>query len=205
MTNDRLEPWIDGSVLRETERIDLAIYRAIAATPSPALDDVMRTISDAANRSRLWLTIAAGMALVGGRRGRRAALAGVGAIAVSSLVVNLQLKYLLRRDRPDREGARVPVTRHVPMPTTSSFPSGHSASGFAFAAGVAGSLPGVAAPLRLLASTVAYARVHTGVHYPADVVVGALIGTTIGETVAFLDRHRRRAREAQQGTPDLPG
>ena len=41
--------------------------------------------------------------------------------------------------------------------------------------------PAAAAPLRALAALVAYSRVHTGVHYPGDVLVGALIGTTLGQ------------------------
>lgn len=202
MIFDRLRPWADGSILRDAEAIDLAIYRAVAATPSPALDDAMRTLSDAADHSKLWLAAAAAMALLGGRAGRRAAVAGVGAIAVTSFVVNVPLKILLRRARPDRVSARVPIARQVPMPLTNSFPSGHAASGFAFAAAVAGGLPGVAAPLRLIASTVGYSRVHTGVHYPGDVVVGSLIGTTVGETVAFLVRRRLRteARRSLAGS-----
>jgi membrane-associated phospholipid phosphatase len=188
MSLDRLRPWTDGSILRDVEAIDLAIYRAIAATPSPSLDEAMRRLSDAANHSKLWLAAAAAMALLGGRPGRRAAVTGVGAIAVTSFVVNVPLKVLLRRARPDRIAAGVPVARHVPMPLTNSFPSGHAASGFAFAAAVAGSLPAAAAPLRTIASTVGYSRVHTGVHFPGDVVVGSLIGTTIGEAAAFFVR-----------------
>ena len=194
MMINRLGPWADGSVLRDANAIDLAIYRAVAATPSPSLDEVMRTLSDAADDSKLWLAAAAAMAVLGGRPGRRAAITGAAAIAATSFLVNVPLKILLRRARPDRIAARVPIARHVPMPLTSSFPSGHAASGFAFAAAVAGSLPGVAAPLRTIASTVGYSRVHTGVHYPGDVVVGSLIGTTVGETVAFLVRRRARDR-----------
>ena len=85
MIIEELKRWADGAMLRDAERIDLAIYRAIAATPSPALDDAMRSLSDAANYSRMWLAAATAMALLGGRRGRRAAIAGVGAIAVSWL------------------------------------------------------------------------------------------------------------------------
>lgn len=199
MILDRLGPWADGTILREAEAIDLAIYRAIAATPSPALDEAMRSLSDAADHSKLWLAAAAAMALFGGRAGRRAAVAGVGAIAATSFVVNVPLKILMRRARPDRIGARVPIARHVPMPQTNSFPSGHSASGFAFAAAVAGSLPGVAAPLRTIASVVGYSRVHTGVHYPGDVIVGSLIGTTVGESVALLVRRQARRHSSRSG------
>ena len=82
----------------------------------------------------------------------------------------------------------MPEQRRVPMPTSSSFPSGHSASGFAFAGAVAGSLPGIAVPLRGLAAAVAYSRVHTGVHFPGDVIVGSLVGATIGEATSLVGR-----------------
>jgi undecaprenyl-diphosphatase len=68
------------------------------------------------------------------------------------------------------------------MPRSSSFPSGHSASAFAFATGVGRTLPQAAVPLRALAAVVAYSRVHTGVHYPGDVVIGSLIGSSLAQT-----------------------
>ena len=83
----------------------------------------------------------------------------------------------------DREREEVPEERHVHMPDSTSFPSGHSASGFAFATAVAGQLPVVGAGLRFLAAAVAYSRVHTGVHYPGDAVVGSLVGSGIGGVV----------------------
>jgi membrane-associated phospholipid phosphatase len=78
------------------------------------------------------------------------------------------------------------------MPTSSSFPSGHSASAFAFATGVGSVLPLESIPIRALTTTVAYSRVHTGVHYPADVVAGAFLGTTLAQiTARGLDRWYR--------------
>jgi membrane-associated phospholipid phosphatase len=119
----------------------------------------------------------------------------VAALGVTSAIVNLGLKPLGRRGRPDRAGAAVPVTRHVSMPLSTSFPSGHSASAFAFASGVGASLPVAAMPLRALATLVAYSRVHTGVHYPADVVAGSVLGGAIAPVVvSMLDRRLGAAR-----------
>lgn len=59
------------------------------------------------------------------------------------------------------------------MPESASFPSGHTASGFAFANAVAHTMPAAAARLGMLASAVGYSRVHSGVHYPGDVVIGS--------------------------------
>jgi undecaprenyl-diphosphatase len=75
------------------------------------------------------------------------------------------------------------------MPSSTSFPSGHAAAAFAFATGVGHVLPAAAIPLRGLAALVGYSRVHTGVHYPGDVVAGALMGTALAQfTTHALDR-----------------
>ncbi|MDT7712210.1 MAG: hypothetical protein QOG46_899 [Pseudonocardiales bacterium] len=171
--------------LREVGRLDLAVYRAIADTPTPTLDHWMRRLSDAADRSRLWLVIATVIAAAGGGDGRRAAGAGLVAVVVDSAVVNVGFKIAAHRRRPDRDKAGVPAVRQVPMPHSTSFPSGHAASAFAFANAVGQTLPAVAAPVRLLASAVSYSRIHTGVHYPSDVVVGAVIGASVGEVVGW--------------------
>jgi membrane-associated phospholipid phosphatase len=173
------------AVLGELGQVDLAVYRAIAGTPAPTLDRPVRRLSAAANWSGLWLAIGGAMAIAGGRAGRRAAAAGLVALAVDSAVVNIGLKVVARRRRPDRDLASVPRVRRVPMPASASFPSGHTASGFAFADAVAHTLPAAAAPLGLLACAVGYSRIHTGVHYPGDVVIGAVIGTAVGEAVGW--------------------
>ena len=187
--------------IEDAERLDLAIYAAIARTPTPALDDAMSRLSRAADYSRLWLGSAGLLALVGGSTGRRAAAEGLASVAVTSAVVNAAVKPLARRRRPDRLAGEVPVARHVRMPTSRSFPSGHSASAFAFATGVGHVSPAIAVPLRGLAAGVAYSRVHTGVHYPGDVLAGALIGTalapltthTLARRITWNPTFRRRA------------
>lgn len=176
--------WLD-----DARRIDEAVYTAIARTPTPALDRGMSTLSRAANYSRLSMASAAALALLGGHSGRRAAVEGLSSVAVTSAVVNLVVKRVGRRRRPDRAGAQVPVARQVRMPTSLSFPSGHSAAAFAFATGVGNRMPAAAVPLHALAGVVAYSRVHTGVHHPSDVVVGSVLGTVLAQlTTRVLDR-----------------
>jgi membrane-associated phospholipid phosphatase len=184
------EQILDG--LRQLGEIDRGVYAAIAAAPTPSLDRPLRRLSAAANHSKIWLVIAAALAVAGGQAGRRAAVRGSAAIGVSSALVNLGVKSLYGRRRPDRAGVGVPGGRHVAMPASSSFPSGHSASGFAFASAVGRELPWLSLPLRLLAATVAYSRVHTGVHYPGDALAGSVIGSVIGRSVAGLTDRRRR-------------
>src|SRR6202035_1886565 len=112
-------------------------------------------------------------------------------VVVTATVVNIAVKPLSARRRPDRSAERVPVGRHVRMPVSTSFPSGHSAAAFAFATGVGHVMPTAAIPLRAVAALVAYSRVHTGVHYPGDVLVGSLMGASLAQlTTHALDRRR---------------
>ena len=172
-----------NGLLKELGRLDAAVYDAVAATPTPSLDRAMRGLSQAANYSRLSIGSAALLALIGGPRGRRAAVAGLVSVSATSAVVNLAVKPLGRRRRPDRSAGAVPEQRHVPMPTSRSFPSGHSAAAVAFASGASYVLPAAGLPLHVLAALVAYSRIHTGVHYPGDVVAGALIGSAVADAV----------------------
>jgi membrane-associated phospholipid phosphatase len=137
--------------------VDRAIYSAVAATPTPSLDEPLRRLSNAANNSRLWLAIATGLRVTGGQAGRRAAVRGTVAIGVTSALVNLAVKSAWSRQRPNRAGAGAPVRRNVPMPV-SSFPSGHAAAGFAFAAAIGRDQPWLGLVLRFLATAVAYSR-----------------------------------------------
>jgi membrane-associated phospholipid phosphatase len=194
---DRRGPAADYLVeaLRELGAVDRAVYEAVARTPTATLDDPVRRLSHAADGSRLWLGIAAAVALVGGRRGRRAALEGVVAIGVTSATVNLGVKQVTRRRRPERDHQAF-EDRHVRMPGSTSFPSGHAASAFAFAYAVGRHLPALAVPIRLLAAAVAYSRVHTGVHYPGDVVIGSVTGAGTAAMVAAVADRAARARAA---------
>ncbi|GAB3311443.1 bifunctional phosphatase PAP2/diacylglycerol kinase family protein [Epidermidibacterium keratini] len=165
-------------VFQSVAHLDDVVYRRLARSHSKTLDTTMPALSRAADYSRLWMAIAAGMHAYGGRRSRRAAVRGVASIAATSLVTNQVFKRIRWRNRPDH--SLVPILRAAErMPTSSSFPSGHSASAAAFATSVAmENLPaGVA--VGLLAGGVGVSRVATGAHYPSDVVCGFAIGAAV--------------------------
>ena len=121
--------------LTEAKAVDAAVYGAIAGVDTPALDEAMRGLTRAADHSRLWFGIAAAMALLGGPRGRRAAVRGLGSLGVASAIANLAAKPLTTRRRPQREELEVLARGHVPLPRSTSFHSGHTASALAFATG----------------------------------------------------------------------
>jgi undecaprenyl-diphosphatase len=181
-----------GAWREEADRLDVAVYAAIAATPTPSMDVAMRRLSGAADHSRLWLCCAALLGAFGGSRGRAAAANGLASIGLASAVVNLMLKPLGNRRRPDRKVYPVPLARQVAMPRSTSWPSGHSASAFAFATGVGAAWPAAGVPLSAVASLVAYSRVHTGVHYPSDTIAGTVSGVSLAPVaVTGLMRVRR--------------
>ncbi|MDT4942804.1 MAG: hypothetical protein QOJ34_2893 [Pseudonocardiales bacterium] len=184
---------------RAIGRLDKRLLAAAIRGRSPATNAVMTSASGAANRSMLWMAVAAGLAATGRRRNRTAAASGLLGIGVAATLVNGPLKFAWRRDRPPISGpGSEPL---LPLPRTFSFPSGHSASAFAFATGVSVALP-VAAPVVVpAAATVAYSRVHTGVHYPSDVLVGSVIGVASGLVGAAVVR---RVRESSVHFVDAP-
>lgn len=178
-----------AALLRGLARCDRAVYRSVAEASTPLLDEPLRRVSDFANFSKPWFVAAGVLSLFGGAPGRRAAVTGLAAVGTTSLVVNQPLKRAGERHRPDRVGMGVPPARWVRMPSSTSFPSGHSASAAAFAVGVGDVLPRLRMPLLAAASVVAFSRVYTGVHYPSDVVAGAAAGALLGRLVSRAAHH----------------
>jgi membrane-associated phospholipid phosphatase/catechol 2,3-dioxygenase-like lactoylglutathione lyase family enzyme len=165
-------------ILRAILKLDDRLFGLVARSKTPWLDRLLPSLSLAANRSLLWLGIAGALWRRGGQRGRRAALRGAGSLLVTSAIVNQGVKRVARRRRPSLR--HVPAVRRLRVqPATTSFPSGHAASAFAFAVGASLELPAARVPLTTLASAVAYSRVYVGVHYPLDIVVGAAAGAAL--------------------------
>jgi YegS/Rv2252/BmrU family lipid kinase len=170
---------------------------------SPATNRVMTTASLLANRSVLWTASAALLAATGRRKPRTAAASGMLGIGVASALVNGPLKFAWRRDRPPLLVSGHAGEPLLPLPRTFSFPSGHSASAAAFATGAGLAMPELAPVLVPMAGTVAYSRVHTGVHYPSDVAVGAAIGAGSGYLAARVVRGMRERSMQHVDAPTL--
>ncbi|WP_393073907.1 bifunctional phosphatase PAP2/diacylglycerol kinase family protein [Streptomyces sp. LN704] len=192
------------SVLSDADR---RLFRRVAAARLPGADPALRRLSHCADHGRLWLGAAAGLALVGSGTGRRAALRGLGSLALASLTVNTAAKWSTRRPRPLLD--LVPPIRHLArQPHSTSFPSGHSASAAAFATGVALESAGHGALVAPVAAAVAFSRVYVGVHYPGDVLVGVAIGVGAAALTARWWPPRPELPERERpsvSAPALPG
>ncbi len=167
--------------------------RSRSSRSASATDAALVALTRSANHSVLWMALAGVLALADGRRGRRAAARGLTALALASSLSNGPLKFGFRHQRPTRRPAL------VSRPGTYSFPSGHSASAFAFATAASAEFPAAAPVLLPLAAAVAYSRVHVGVHRWRDVLAGGAIGVACG---AVADTAVRWLRHPRQAPPD---
>ncbi|UBU08506.1 phosphatase PAP2 family protein [Nonomuraea gerenzanensis] len=177
------------TLLERFDARDRQAFERIARAHLPYLDAVLPSLTSAADKAVLWWLVAGGLLMTGRPDLQRAGLRGLLAISLASPTANLLAKQAFRRERPVAH--LIPVIRRRRIPTSSSFPSGHSASAVAFAVAVAAYAPvPVAAPVSVLAAGVAFSRVYVGAHYPGDVAVGMAIGLLCGWGAIRLRRRR---------------
>jgi undecaprenyl-diphosphatase len=120
----------------------------------------------------------------GARRLPVAAIATALAALLGSGAASL-LKEVFDRARPAAAGD---WTALIATPSSASFPSGHATTAFAAAAAIAWLRPELRVPAFALAALVAASRVVLGVHYPFDVIAGAIVGVAVGTLVALATR-----------------
>jgi undecaprenyl-diphosphatase len=104
------------------------------------------------------------------------------------------LRVAIDRDRPPVRFAEPRPLVHVPQ--NPSFPSGHASTSFACAALLAWLTPLPKVPLFTLAALIAFSRVYNGVHYPLDVLGGAVLGLAVATALRLLARARPRSEPA---------
>jgi undecaprenyl-diphosphatase len=110
--------------------------------------------------------------------------------------LSLALRLAIGRDRP-------PLVYPEPkplvdMPHTGAFPSGHASSAFACATVIAWASPRLRVPVFVLAATIAWSRVYVGVHWPLDVLGGAVLGVLVATALLKLAANPQRLRRETQ-------
>jgi decaprenylphosphoryl-5-phosphoribose phosphatase len=153
-------------------RADLRLFELVRSAARPPVSDLVGRFSSLGEHAALWLAMGTLGALVD--RPRRARWKRGTLVVGATYALNTAIKALVRRDRPVVEG----LPALVATPTKLSFPSAHSSTSFAAARAYGSLVP--AAPLYATAVAMAASRVYLGVHYPADVAAGALLGLAMG-------------------------
>lgn len=141
----------------------------------PALDRLFYGASALGDHSLIWLLLGCVRGLRSERDWKAAVRVGVG-VGLESALVNIGIKSLFRRKRPNWERDRPLRLRR---PRTSSFPSGHATSAFT-AAGLLSDQDRLRPLYYTVALVVAWSRVYVRIHHASDVVAGIVIGAGLG-------------------------
>jgi undecaprenyl-diphosphatase len=164
---------------RRVRELDRALFRMLFGWKWAPLTAVMRAFTVAGTAGALWGFLAAGAFLLTGLEPSHLLIPW--AAVAASWTVAEGAKYLFDRARPfiwDTEIA--PLIR---TPSSSSFPSGHSATAAAGALTLSALYPPFAPALVLAGVLVVLSRVYLGVHFPFDVLAGVAIGTLTAAAV----------------------
>ncbi len=154
-------------------QLDGQLLTAIQGLRMAWLDPVVSIYTKLGDAGILWIALSLAMLLY--KPTRRAGTLALGAMILGLLVTNITIKPLVERPRPWLDWPILPlVTEKDP----NSFPSGHTCAAFAAGLSWARTLPWrwgrIAAPV--LAALMGLSRLYVGVHYPSDVLAGAVIG-----------------------------
>jgi undecaprenyl-diphosphatase len=137
----------------------------------------------------VWIVLAAVLALLWRRYG--ILVLTVVAVAVADWS-SVGIKAIFDVERPSMRYAEPKPLVHAPH--DAAFPSGHASTSFAAATVLSFARPRWAPAFYLLALAIGFSRVYVGVHYPLDIVGGAVLGIGVATALRWLVTTRRRSR-----------
>lgn len=170
--------------------LDVGIFRLINRdSVNPLFDWLLPRVTDAHFNTPFLVLVGLALLVADRRQGWRAFLVALVAVGLAELIGSHWLKHAIARPRPPLTLADVRL--FAPLGHSFSFPSGHAIDTFAATAAAGLAQPRWRWPLLAYAVTIGYSRVYVGVHYPSDVVGGALLGLLLAYGVWCFAEERR--------------
>ncbi len=155
----------------------------------PMLDKFFVFITGLGNAGIIWILITALLLL--GKRTRAAGIASAFSLVLALIFVNITIKPLFDRVRPFAADTSLLRGVLIELPSDGSFPSGHTAAGFAASTAVFCHNRRIGILMYVLAFFIGVSRLYLCVHFPTDVVFGALIGTALGALGYYISKRCR--------------
>ena len=174
---------------------ELGVLEWFDSIHGTVLDPLMVSITYSATSGLIWFVL--GFLMTCSQRWRRCGVSVIVVVAVTYIVVDVVLKPLICRDRPF---AVEDFDLLIAAPDSWSFPSGHTASAFAGATAILIHSRGWGCVAMVYAALVGISRIYLCMHWPTDVVAGALIGIAVAlVAVWFMSRWIPYFRDLDRG------
>lgn len=171
---------------------EFAILYVLQSLHTPWLDDVMVAITSLGDHGRFFLLAA--FLLVCFKRTRNMGFAMLLSMLIGFLIGNVWLKNMFMRQRPCWLDTSVDLLVHVPRDY--SFPSGHTLIGFECGVSIWLQNHRAGVPALILAVLLAFSRMYLFVHFPTDVLAGAVLGSVIAWIVCLIIQKSPKRKQA---------
>lgn len=164
------------------KNLDEKILLKISKIRKPFLDKIMVFITRLGNTGLIWVFFSILFFTL--FNNKRCAFKIVACLFLAGFLGEIVIKTLVGRIRPSKEISQEKLL--IRKPRTYSFPSGHTSSSFASALIISTEYPAFLVPVFALALLIAFSRLYLKVHYPSDVLAGAVLGVLCSAFVYFL-------------------
>ena len=170
---DRIKAW------------DNRILTILSQKHPPVLNKIMVIITTTGNYGYVWFALSIPLLII--NRSRLTGLTMILAMLITGLTGEITIKHVVARVRPcNREFGKDLLIKH---PAHYSFPSGHTASSFAVSMVMFFMLPALFVPVVIYAVLMAFSRMYLLVHYPTDVIAGAILGVICGTAAVYVSHY----------------